>query len=242
MRAGGRQFAALLGGVLFALSTTAPAGEIPAEVMQQIGRVVPGVSKEEVSGTPLPGLYEVMLGGQVLYISWDARYLLRGDLIDIEKRKNISEDRRKGARIAELDRLGESSMVVFKPSDSKYKVTVFTDVDCGYCAKMHREMEGYNERGIEVRYLAFPRAGVGSNSYNKMVSVWCADDQQQAMTDAKARRRVTPKSCDNPVQRHFELGQALGVNGTPTMILTDGRVVPGYLPPEKLLGRIESGR
>jgi len=240
MRADGRRFSAFLGGVFLTLSASAPADGIPAEVMQGIGRIVPGLSEKAVSKTPLPGIYEVMVGGRVLYLSGDGRYLLRGDLIDVEKRKNLSEDRRKGARLAELDRLGEASMVIFKPDKPRHHVTVFTDVDCGYCAKMHREMAGYNELGIEVRYLAFPRAGIDSNAYRKMVSVWCADDQQQAMTDAKARRRIEPKSCDNPVQRHFELGQLLGVNGTPTMVLADGRVVPGYLPPDRLLKQIES--
>ena len=242
MRARSRLLNSLLAGVLFSLCSNAPAEGIPSDVMERIGNIVPGLSEGAVHETPLPGIYGVQVSGRIIYVSGDGRYLFRGDIIDVVKRENLSENRRQGARIAEIGRLDQAGMVAFKPKETKHVVTVFTDVDCGYCAKLHREMKDYNQLGIEVRYLAFPRAGIGSKSHKKMVSVWCADDQQQAMTDAKARRRVQPAECENPVEQHFELGRVLGVNGTPTMILADGRVVPGYLPPERLIKEIEGGR
>ena len=132
-------------------------------------------------------------------------------------------------------------MIVFAPEETKYTVTVFTDVDCLYCAKLHREMAALNDYGIKVRYLAFPRAGIHSETYNKMVSVWCADDTQKAMTQAKLNRRVEPKQCKNPVKDHYNMGQLVGVNGTPTMIFDNGELYPGYIPPETLLQALRAG-
>ena len=136
-------------------------------------------------------------------------------------------------------------MIVFSPDspDSPAEtVTVFTDVDCGYCAKLHSEMADYLAEGIAVRYIAFPRAGIPSKSYDTMVSVWCADDQQQAMTDAKARREVPPKSCDNPVASQYEMGRLVGVRGTPTIVMSTGDMVPGYLPARELKKAISEAK
>ena len=152
-----------------------------------------------------------------------------GDLIDLDAGRNVTEAARESARVETVGGLGEASMIVFAPDKVKHTVTVFTDVDCGYCARMHSQMADYNRLGIGIRYAAFPRAGIGSPTYEKMVSVWCAQDQHTAMTDAKAGIAVEPARCDNPVERHYGAGKAIGVNGTPAIVLQSGKLIPGYL-------------
>ena len=130
-------------------------------------------------------------------------------------------------------------MIVFGPDDAKYTITAFTDVDCGYCRKLHSEMDKYNANGIRIRYMAYPRAGLNSESYNKMVSVWCADDRKAAMNIAKTGASIPPKTCDNPIAEQYALGQAMRIQGTPALILDDGDVLPGYVPADKLVKLLE---
>ena len=115
---------------------------------------------------------------------------------------------------------------------------MFTDIDCGYCRRLHSEIEQLQENGVEVRYAAFPRAGVGSDSYKKYVSVYCAKDQNVTMTLAKAGKMPEPATCDNPVADQYKLGQKLGITGTPTLIFEDGEMQPGYAPWKELLKRM----
>ena len=130
-------------------------------------------------------------------------------------------------------------MIVFAPEVVRHTITVFTDVDCGYCARMHRQMADYNRLGIKIRYTAFPRAGVGSSTWDKMVSVWCAKDQHNAITDAKAGNAIEPRSCPNPVREQYEAGRAIGVTGTPALVLESGEIIPGYVPPDELASRLD---
>jgi thiol:disulfide interchange protein DsbC len=134
----------------------------------------------------------------------------------------------------------ESEMVIFGADDAKHTITVFTDIDCGYCRKLHREIDDYNKENIRVRYLFYPRAGVGSPSYDKAVSVWCADDRKQAMTDAKSGKTLESKSCDNPVKGHLVLGELMGVNGTPAIVLESGELLPGYVPAKRMAQMLNS--
>ena len=161
--------------------------------------------------------------------------MLRGDLVDIGSKTNLTEAKRNAARIAAIEGLGEDSMIVFAPEKTEHTLTVFTDVDCRFCAKLHSEMAKLNHFGVKVRYLAFPRAGIPSENYDRMVSVWCADDTHKAMTRAKLHGDVTTKRCANPVRDHFNMGQLVRVNGTPTLILENGLLYPGYLPPDRLI-------
>ena len=226
----------------FIAGAVSAAESVPVKLMASLNRLAPEISEQDVRQSPLPGIYEVSTGGQVLYVSSDGRYLLRGDLIDVVDRKNLSEGRRKTARLVELSKLKETNMIVFNSPKATHRVTVFTDVDCGYCAKLHQQMAQYNELGIDIRYLAFPRAGLESRSYEVTVSVWCSDDPQEAIGEAKARRPVEPRTCENPVRSHYMTGRRLGVSGTPTMITDDGTVIPGYLPPEQLLAQLNAHR
>ena len=215
------------------------AGDVPPALAARLEVLAPGMQPDHVAETALPGMYEVRYGSIVVYLSDDGRYMLRGDLVDLETGRNVTEAARSRARTETIGALGESSMIVFAPQTVKHTITVFTDVDCGYCQRMHRQMADYNRLGIKIRYTAFPRAGVGSDTYDRMVSVWCASDPQAAMTDAKAGRAVKPARCDNPVSAHYEAGQAIGVRGTPAIVLESGAVIPGYVEPQELLGRLE---
>ena len=138
--------------------------------------------------------------------------------------------------MAEID---TSRQIVFAPEEPAYELTVFTDIDCGYCRKLHDQVAEYNEEGISIRYMAYPRAGIGSRSYEKAVTVWCADDPQAAMTSAKAGEEMVPIQCDNPVAEQYQLGQAMGVSGTPALLTSDGQLIPGYVPPAQLRARLD---
>jgi thiol:disulfide interchange protein DsbC len=201
-----------------------------------------GLQPESVEATPVAGLYEVVVGANVLYMSADGKYMLQGDLVDVHQRVNLTEASRQKARRGVMGAVGEDQTIVFSPEKDKLKhtVTVFTDVDCGYCRKLHREMDQYLEAGIAIRYMMYPRAGADSDSYRKAVAVWCADDQQQAMTDSKAGRSIDMKSCDNPIQQHMELAQQLGLRGTPYLILENGEVAPGYVPAKALVQMLDA--
>lgn len=194
-----------------------------------------GEKPDSIVPSAIPGLFEVVLGGQVLYLSEDGRFVLQGDLLDLDSRANLTENRRGELRGKAIEAIGDNDMVVFAPEEpAKYTVTVFTDIDCGYCRKMHSQIAAYNKEGIKIRYLMFPREGLGSESFSKAVSVWCADNRQEAMTKAKRGEPIENKTCDHPIQAQYELGQKLGVRGTPSMILEDGEMLPGYVPPTQL--------
>ena len=208
-----------------------------APMLNKLRAALPALPVVGVYAAELPGFYMIELdNGQILYSTKDGKYLLAGDLYDIEKGGvNLAEARRNVSRKRLLDAEAISDMVVFSPvGETKTYVNVFTDVDCGYCRKLHQEMAGINARGIEVRYMAYPRAGTGTATYQKIVSAWCADNRTQAMTALKAGLDIPNKQCDNPVDAHYELGQRVGVTGTPAIVTEDGRLLPGYMPAEAL--------
>lgn len=198
----------------------------------------PDMPIQRVALSQMPGLYQVELpGGRVLYASADGRFIIQGNLFEVVDGQAVNhtetlENQAVAARMAELD---PKDMVIFPAvGEKKAHITVFTDTDCGYCQKLHSEMPELNGLGIEVRYLGYPRAGIGSHSYKTLVNIWCADDRQQAMNLAKARKDVPEAQCENPVASQFMLGQALGIRGTPAVILADGSLIPGYQPAEDM--------
>ena len=214
----------------------APATTPPKQPdLAKLQTALQGEKPDSVAPSAIPGLYEVVIGGQVLYLSEDGRFVVQGDILDLGSRANLTDQRRGGLRGKAIAAVGENNMVVFGPQGPvKHTVTVFTDIDCGYCRKMHSQMADYNKEGIKIRYLLYPREGIGSESYDKAVSVWCAADRQDAMTKAKRGENVEKKTCDNPVTAQYELGQKLGVRGTPSLILENGDLLPGYVPPTQL--------
>jgi thiol:disulfide interchange protein DsbC len=179
--------------------------------------------------TVIPGLDEFVSGAKLYYVSGDGDYFIEGSVIDVKSNKDLTEARLGEGRIAELDKVGLNNMIVFKPKKTKHVVYVFTDIDCGYCRKLHSEMEQYMAAGLEIRYLFFPRAGLGSDSYNKAVAVWCAKDRQGALTKAKKGESIDMKECENPVQAHMKLGEELGASGTPMLVTENGTIIPGYV-------------
>ena len=191
-----------------------------------------------VKMSQLPNIFEVMYGTEVVYFSADGKYFLAGDMIELETRTNLSDFAKQSVRKDIMDR-EDFKPVVFKAKDEKHKLTVFTDIDCGYCAKLHREMPEINAKGITVEYLMFPRAGLKSVSYQKAVSMWCADDQQQSMTDAKERRDIDSKTCENPIASQYNLGQEVGVTGTPALVTSTGKLIPGYMPADRLAAMLD---
>lgn len=221
---------------LFAAPSFADAGKGEAAVRAGLGDVQP----DRIRPSAIDGLYEVVIGPHVVYVSADGRHMLQGDMVDMANGRNLTQPQREAALRATIDGVGEANMLIFSPDKPRHTITVFTDIDCGYCRKLHEEMAAYHAQGIRVRYLMFPRSGIDTPSYRKAVSVWCAEDRNAALTAAKAGKDPAPRTCDNPVRDHMALGQTIGVRGTPSIVFEDGRVVPGYVPAERLAVMLEA--
>ena len=204
-------------------------------------KYVPGLKIDAIAPAPMPGYYQIIAGGQLAYVSTDGKYLMHGDLISLDNGRTISDDAWASYRKAELAKVPQAQRIVFAPAHPKYRVTVFTDVTCAYCRALHQQIAEFNKAGIEVDYLAWPREGIVTTAgrdtptYTEMVSVWCAADRNAAFTAAKQDKPPKPATCANPVKAQFEMGERLGITGTPMVIADDGSVVGGYVTPEKLL-------
>ena len=231
----------LMLGLLLALVAGGTLAADPAEqkVQDAIKTLVPDARIDSITRSELPGFYEVVLGGQPLYVSADGRYLVSGALWDIGAKRNLTEARLAGLRKSTLDAVGADQRIIYPASQPKHVITVFTDIDCGYCRRLHQQMAEYNNAGITVEYLFFPRAGIGSESYDKAVSVWCAADRNAALTKAKNGEPVENKTCTNPLASQFDLGHKVGVSGTPAVIAEDGTQIGGYLTPEQMIARLD---
>lgn len=211
-------------------------------IRESIARSMPSVKPDLIAPSEVKGIYEVMIGTNIFYMSEDGKYIIQGKVIDLESRKDISEEKLAKARLKVIDKVGKDQMIEFIPKESKHKVTVFTDIDCGYCRKLHKEIDQYMGEGITIQYLFFPRAGKGSGSYKKAVSVWCSDDRNDALTRAKNGETPEEKECENPVDGHMALGRELGVSGTPMIVTEQGTVFPGYMPAKKLSSALEADK
>lgn len=187
-----------------------------------------------VTKAPIDGLFQVMTERGLFYVSQDAKYFLHGRVFNLDEgMRNVTEEALSTVRMDGMKSF-EKDMIEFKADDEKYQVTVFTDITCGYCRKLHNQVDEYNKLGITVRYLAFPRGGPQSQGFSDMESVWCAKDKQAAMTAAKAGDSVKKESCANKVRDQYMFGQQVGVTGTPAIMLADGSMLPGYQPPTQL--------
>jgi thiol:disulfide interchange protein DsbC len=209
-------------------------------VEQKIRTLAPSATTVAISETPVDGLLQAQINSDIVYVSADGGYLLQGTLFDIDARVNLTDQAMAGVRRDVIQAVDNPRQIQFSPTgEPAHRIWVFTDIDCGYCRKLHEEMDEFLAKGIEVNYLAYPRAGIGSHSYDKYVSVWCADDPQAALTAAKAGNEPEPRQCDNPVLEQFELGQQLGVTGTPAIITRNGDLIPGYMQSEMLRARLD---
>jgi thiol:disulfide interchange protein DsbC len=202
-----------------------------------------GIKLEDVRISPVSGVYEVTRGSEISYVSGDGHYAILGDLIDLDSDANISENRRRGIRSRMLESIPDSETLVFSPKDPKYTVTVFTDIDCGYCRRLHSQIAEYNRLGIRVRYLFFPRSGPDTESWHKAEAVWCASNRNEALTKAKNGEAINSSKCPTAIiQRDYDLGRKLLVEGTPAIFLPSGEMLPGYAPPGQLLKYIKTGQ
>jgi thiol:disulfide interchange protein DsbC len=219
----------------------APAAEPPADAAAAraaLAALAPGVQVDGLRPAAMPGFFEASLGGQAVVVSADGRYLVAGALWDVKARRNLSDGLLSEVRREAIDAVPHERRIVFAAAKPRQTVTVFTALDCGYCRKLHEQMADINARGISVEYLLVPRGGLDSPSFDAAVSVWCADDRNSALTEAKRGHEPPPKTCPNPVTEHATLAQRLGVSTTPTVIAPDGRIVGGYLTVDQLAGAI----
>lgn len=197
------------------------------------------ISVNSINPAVVDGLYEVLTNRGVYYVSKNAQFLVHGNIYDLDNQmENVTE---KSLTVLRQEKLKafEKDMIVYKAAKEKHVITVFTDTSCGYCQKLHAEMADYNNLGITVRYLAFPRGGLNSATYSTMASIWCADDPKLAMDQAKSRKQIDAITCENNVKEQYELGQFFGVTGTPALVLEDGSLQPGYLPADRLIQLLE---
>ena len=232
----------LLAAVIVAVAGLAQAAE-DAEleaVRAKMDAMFDAIEPEDVSRSPVDGWFTVHKGSIVAYVSGDGRYLLQGDLIDLDTQTNLSEQTRNITRRNVMMAVEDDRTILFSPSEIKHRVTVFTDIDCTYCRKLHAEIDDYLAAGIEVRYLLYPRNGPASRSWNTSEDVWCANDRNSALTAAKLGQAVESQKCDaSMISEHYLLGQTVGLTGTPAIVLEDGSLVSGYLPPARLAAQLD---
>lgn len=222
------------------VATTDAARAVETQVRKALKEINPNLSPDYIGPAAVPGYQEVIVKGQVVFVTNDGNFLIQG-LTDLRDRRDIAQfGALPGRRLQALSEIPASERIVFAPTEpAKYRVSVFTDVECGFCRKLHQDIAEYNRLGIAIEYIAFPRAGIDSEDAKKMVSVWCSSDRKKALTDAKKGAKIPALSCANPVAKHYEIGQRIGLQGTPMLINEDGIALPGYLPPDKLLGALQ---
>lgn len=197
----------------------------------------------EIKDAPVKGFKEILvqdgLATKVYYISDDAKFLFDGTLVDLIKKKDLTEYSRNILRKEQLNTLNKDKMINFFPDNMVDRVTIFTDIDCGYCRKLHLEIQQYNDLGIGVSYLFFPRAGLNSESYNKAVTVWCSDNKVDALTKYWSGQQPSPKMCQHPITTHFNTALGVGVNATPSIVFEDGSLLRGYLSPNQMKEKLK---
>ena len=235
------RFSALAATVLLAFGGAGHA-LADADPRAELLKILPPGSKiDDLRPSPIPGIYEFAQGAEVSYLTADGKFFIDGNVYDMKSRANLTEELRAHARIALVGAVPESEMVIFSPPNPKYTITVFTDVDCQYCRKLHSDMAELNRLGIRVRYMFYPRTGPNTESWHKAEVVWCSTNRNDALTRAKAGATLdlSKATCATPVKREYDLGQAVGVRGTPAIMTDGGEFIPGYMPPRELLEQIK---
>ena len=219
----------------------APAAK--ADPRADIVKKIDGLKLEDVRMTPVNGIYEITRGSEISYTTGDGRYVILGDMVDIDSDQNLSENRRRTIRQRLIDTVPESEMLVFGPKNPKYTITVFTDIDCGYCRRLHSQIAEYNKLGIRVRYLFYPRSGPDTESWHKAEQVWCSANRNEALTRAKRDEPINAPKCPaDVIARDWELGHKLAVEGTPSIVLPSGEMLGGYAPPAQLAKYLKTGK
>ena len=215
------------------------------EIREKISSILPpGTQIEAIEKSDFPDIYKVYYGDiQPLYVSKDGKYFLYGDMFKISSSQiiNLTSSDITKRRMQLMKDIGKEELISFISKNESHSVTVFTDVDCGYCRKLHNEIEDYNKAGISIHYAAFPRSGIGTESFTKMVGAWCSEDPKKSITNLKNGENLRLNFCDSqPVAKHYVIGQKLGISGTPAIISQDGELYPGYFSPKDLLDKLKS--
>ena len=242
------RYVAVLSLIIYAASPSARAAtaEQPAaDPRVALLKLLPaGTKLDDLRPSPIAGIYEFTQGAEISYLTADGKYFIDGNLYDMKSRDNLTEALRTHARVAMIDAVPESQMLIFSPPNPKYTITVFTDVDCAYCRKLHSQMAEINKLGIRVRYMFFPRTGPGTESWKKAEVVWCSPDRNEALTKAKAGATLDMnKVCaPTPVKREYELGENVGVRGTPAIFTENGDYISGYMEPHELLDQLKGSQ
>ncbi len=205
-----------------------------ANIKKTIAKNFDGAKADSVSPSPVKGLYQAVFGTNVLYFSADGKHMLSGNLVDAATKENLTDKARGKLVLKELQAVPRDQELIIGPKNPKHWVAVFTDVDCPYCAKFHKQVPQLTKDGVEVRYLFYPRAGVNSSAFKRMTSVWCSDDRVAAITAAKEGKPIPEKTCDTPILKHMALAEEVGLRGTPLIVTDKGQVIPGYVPAKKL--------
>ena len=230
-------------------------------IKNQISLILPeGSSILSIEKSEFPGIYKVFYGDiQPIYVSEEGSYFIYGNMFKIESNKIMTGGNEAGAlftyypviknitdlditkrRITLMKDIKKENLISFEAKDQIFDLTVFTDVDCGYCRKLHNEIQQYNDLGITIRYAAFPRSGLGTDAFTKMVGAWCSVDSKKAITNLKGGKNPSLSFCDSqPVAKHYAIGKKLGVTGTPAIITETGDLLPGYYSAEDLLKKLK---
>lgn len=211
------------------------------QVRQKVGEMFDMIDAKDINPSPVDGWYAIQKGSIVAYISSNGRYLLQGDMIDLEQNVNISEAARTDARRDLMSTVKDEDVILFSPADKKYSISVFTDVDCTYCRRLHGQIDEYLAHGIEVRYLMYPRNGPTSQAWSTAEEVWCSNDRNSALTAAKSDRKFASTNCDaSIVQDQYVIGRDIGLSGTPAIVFEDGTLISGYVPPDQLKAQLDA--
>lgn len=239
-----RKSAITFAAVLLAVAVSGAARAADDAELERIQGVVSGmfdmIDPEDVYESPVDGWYTIQKGSIVAYISADGRYLLQGDLIDLDHQINLSEAARSDSRRELMAAVSDDDAIVFSPEEKKYRVTVFTDTECTYCRRLHSQIDEYLAHGIEIRYLLYPRNGPATRAWNTAENVWCSNDRNTALTLAKLDKEFETNSCDSSaVQDHYVIGRDVGLAGTPAIVLDDGTLIGGYVTPDQLIAQLE---
>lgn len=235
-------FKQVLKGILLLLFISSVAASPKQDIQERLQKIDERIEVIDLKDAPINNFYEVQLSsGDLLYVDKQGQYILAGSLLEItdDGLVDLSEQTRSAARTKTIQAVPVSEQIIFAAKgETKAVIQVFTDSTCPYCSRLHEQVPELNSQGVEVRYLAFPRQGVQGKGYEALVDIWCADDRQQAMTDAKAGKKIANKQCENPIATQYELGRQLGVQGTPAIFLPSGKVIPGFVPAERLISEL----
>ena len=229
---------------LFIISCSQIENDSSQLIEEQLSKVIPiELNIDSIKESQLPNFYEVILSdGSFFYVEKGGQYLVLGDIFKIKNEELVNLSREKNYSKAKdmLQKIDEKSLIKFSPKEIKYKVYVFTDVDCGFCRKFHNQISSYLDQGIQVNYLAFPRSGTDSDTYKKMSIAWCSPNRQEVLTGLKKDKDFEQIDCeDNPIKTHFELAKSIDIQGTPTIISQSGFTIPGYIEAKELIEHLK---